>query len=450
MADSSNLLIALADWATSLPPLGAAAERESRLSLIDTIAVMLAGRDEPQVARARDAIFAAGMSGPSRALVADGALQASAAALPNGTSAHALDYDDYERFGSTHPGAVLVGALLAVAEERWVTLGQVIHAHAVGYEAICRLGQALGYGHYEKGWHATATLGPIGGAAAVVHLIGLPEGQMVSAMSLAASMAAGMKRQFGSDAKAVHAGLAARASVEAAMLAAAGIEARPDVIEGSYGFLALYGAADAPGTAAPAAELGAPLIGTEGPMRKPWPCCAYTHRAIEAAEALAARPGFGASAVKRAVLRIPEPYLRVAGFTDPTDPNEARFSAGYCVAAALLDGRITPESFRTESVARPEAQAMLARVELDPYPLAVGLGDISPEAPDTVTLTMADGSEQAETVAHVFGGPGRPMTEEAIIEKFTMAGGDVGVALNLLNYSADEAIRYSLIEAKNC
>ena len=338
------------------------------------------------------------------------------------------------------------GLLSALAEAREVTLGQVTCAYAVGYEAICRLGQALGYGHYDRGWHATSTLGPVGTAAACAHLMGLPPAQMVSAMSLGATMSAGMKRQFGSDAKAVHAGLAARGGVEAASLASAGIEAQPDVIEGAYGFIALYGAERSPGSAQAIASIGNPLaLIEERPLRKPWPSCAYTHRAIEAAVKLAERPGFRAEDVEAATLRIPEPFLRVAGFTEPRNANEARFSARYCVAAALTDGEITPASFGLDAISRSDIQVMLARVALDPYPLAPDLGDMAAEAPDTVTLRMRDGSEVSETVADVFVGPGRPLTESEILEKFLTAGGAPAAAKAILGGSCEALFRWSAL-----
>ena len=441
-----NLLVALADWAGALPPLVPEAEAEARLALVDTLAAMLAGRDEPQVARARAALVAAEVSGPSRSVVADMSLPAASAAFLNGVAAHALDYDDYERLGSTHPGAALAGSLVALAEARSVALGQVTRAYAVGYEAICRLGQALGYGHYERGWHATSTLGPIGAAAASAHLMGLAPAQMVSAMSLGATMSAGMKRQFGSDAKAVHAGLAARGGVEAATLAGAGIEAQPGVIEGAYGFISLYGTERSPGTARAIASIGDPVaLVEERPLRKPWPSCAYTHRAIEAAVKLSQRPGFRAKEVAAATLRIPEPFLRVAGFTEPKNANEARFSARYCVAAALLDGKISPASFGLDAIGRADIRAMLPRVALDPYPLAPDLGDMSAAAPDTVTLRMRDRSEVSETVAEVFGGPGRPMTEAEIAEKFLAAGGAPAAAEVVLNGSGEATFRWSAL-----
>jgi len=441
-----SFLDALAGWAAAMPPLPEAAGREARLAIVDTLACMIAGAGEPQTLRALAAVRAGAMSGPSRAVVADLALPEAAAALLNGTAAHALDFDDYEIPGSTHPSAPILGALLALAEARPVTLDQVTRAYAAGYEAICRLGEALGYGHYERGWHATSTLGPIGAAAAAAHLMALGADRIAAAMSLAASMAAGLKLQFGTDAKALHAGLAARAGVEAAMLAGAGATAASGVIEGRHGFLALYGAAESPGFGTVLPAIGRPVALVQYPiLRKPWPSCAYTHRAIEAALALAGQPGFDPARVAEAELRIAEPYLRVAGFTDPRNPNEARFSARYCVAAALAEGEITPASFGPDAIARPAVRAMLARVRLAPYPLAPGLGDMSPAAPDRLVLRLADGSGLAETVAEVTGGPARPLGTAAILAKFSSCGGAPAAAEAILAAPGTAPFRWSAL-----
>lgn len=220
------------------------------------------------------------------------------------------------------------------------------------------------------------------------------------------------------------------------MLAAAGITASPNIMEGPHGFLALFGTTDSPGFTAVLPRIGEPPALIQHPiLRKPWPSCAYTHRAIEAALAIAARPGFASMQVAKADLRIAEPFLRVAGFTDPASPNEARFSACYCVAAALADGEIGPGSFSPEAIVRPDLRALMARVGTTPYALAPGLGDMSPAAPDTLTVCMSDGSVIEQTVAEVAGGTERPMDAGAILAKFASCGGDRSAAERMLSDS---------------
>ncbi len=423
----NGTLAVLARYAASLPAvLPPDAALEARLAFLDTLACMIAGANEPQTRAARAAM--------------EGREDGAAAAMVAGTAAHALDYDDYEVPGSTHPSAVLVPAILGAAKGREVTLDAALRAYAAGYEAIIRLGRGLGYGHYIRGWHATGTLGPVGAALAAATLRGLDAGSTVSAMSLATSMSAGLKAQFGTDAKALHAGLAARAGVEAAALAWAGACAAAGALDGPSGFLAVYGTAESPGAAAMGDGAELALL-ADRPLRKPWACCAYTQRPIEAALELAGRPGYAAEAVEEAALHMPEPYLAVAGFTDPRTGNEARFSARYCVAVALAEGAVGPGSFAPEAIRREAVQEMLARVTLHPYPLAPGLGDMSPEAPDRLVLRLRGGGTVEATVPHVPGGPALPMTAEQVAEKFTACGGTRSAADTVLGADGATPLR---------
>lgn len=423
---------ALAAWAAGSRPKPEAARREARLAVLDTIGCILAGGDQRQTRAAR------GAAGARPAV--------SGKALILGTAAHALDFDDYETPGSTHPSAPMLGALLALAEERPVTWGELTDAYVVGYEAIVRLGETLGYAHYAAGWHATGTLGGLGTAAAVATLLGLPEERLSAALSLAASMSAGLKVQFGSDAKALHAGLAARAGLEAALLAEAGATANPEVFDGAHGFFALYGGRAA-GTRRTQVSFASPLGIERSPiLRKPWPSCAYTHRVIEAALALAAGSPVAAEELARATIRMPEPYFRVSGFLRPSNPNEARFSVVYCVAAALSDGAITLASFDPEAISRPEILKLMEKITVETYELDPDAQDMSPDHPDSVEVTLRDGRRLARSVGQVAGGPEAPLTLERLRRKFAECGGDAELAETILGAVDQDVVRLAVTE----
>ena len=418
---AARFLRSLAEWAavTRFDTSGVSFA-EARRSLLDTLACLQAGRDQPQTRKTMAAMLAG---------AAGARLSVPAVALVNGTAAHALDFDDYEVPGSTHPSAPVFGALLALADVREVTLGALLEAYLKGYETIVRLGEALGYPHYLAGWHATSTIGVFGAAAASARLLGLGTTGIVNALSLASSQAAGLKTQFGSDVKALHAGFAARAGVESALLAEAGIEANAAVLDGAFGFFARYSGHGSPGFETPLARLGRVSGIEEYPvLRKPWPCCAYTHRAIEAAMRLAARPGFDVAELRAVRVRVPEPFARVPGFSAPGTPAEARFSIVWCVAACLHDGAIGNASFEQTAIDRPAVRDLLARVSLDGYDPGPGLSDMSPQAPDTVRITLASGECFEETVAEVLGGMTRPLSEAALLAKFLDCGGSPQLA----------------------
>ena len=400
---------AFADWAAAAT-FPEAAREEARLALLDTIGCIIAGWDEPQTHSARRA-FGAEDTATSTALIL-------------GTAAHALDFDDYELPGSTHPSAAILGALLGLVRSARVSLCDLLDAYVVGFEAVVRLGEWLRYDHYNAGWHATGTLGTVGAAAASARLLGLPDPAFAHALAISASLAGGLKVQFGTDTKALHPGLAARAGIEAAWLAAAGATGAPSAFEGPFGFAALYhGVATEPGDIL--AKIGQPLgISEHAILRKPWPSCAYTHRVIDAS--LALRPCLPSpSGWARITLRMPEPFFRVSNVLQPTTANEARFSATYTALLALLDGGVRPEDFRNEAWLRPAIVGLLTRIEVEAYDPGPSLDDLSPDHPDTVTVHLVDGSVLSETVGHVVGGPRRPMTVDDLCAKFAACGGDL-------------------------
>src|SRR4051812_42815269 len=199
--------------------------------------VTLAGAAEP-AARIVQRVIA--QDGGGRCGVFGTSLRRSAAdaALTNGTAAHALDYDDMCFVSLAHPSAPLVAAALAAAEVAGAPGRAVLDAYIVGFELEGRLGRAMNPRHYQRGWHCTATLGTIGAAAAASRLLGLDVGATGHALAIAASEASGLKENFGTMVKPLHAGLAARNGVVAAQLARAGMTASAAAIDGPQGFLA--------------------------------------------------------------------------------------------------------------------------------------------------------------------------------------------------------------------
>jgi len=428
-----NFGTALAEWSAAAGAMPEAARAEVRLAVLDTVGCIMAGWDEPQTVAARKA--------------AGQPVNAPAKALILGTSAHALDFDDYEVPGSTHPSAPILGALLALAEAEPVSWGRLLDAYVVGYEAIVRLGEAVGYDHYEAGWHATGTLGTLGAAAASAKLLGLPAAGIAAALSLATSMSAGLKLQFGSDAKALHAGLAARAGIEAARLAEAGASASSAVFDGPYGFFYRYDGSKTRAIDEAVARIGRRLGLEQHPiLRKPWPSCAYSHRAIEAALTISgATPGLS-DAVDEVTLRIPEPFFRVAGFLRPSNSTEARFSVVYCIAAALIDGAITPASFDPKAFTRPAVSALLDKIRVEAYDPGPGVEDMSPAHPDTVSVVLDDGRRLSHTTAEVAGGAARPMSLAQLKGKFTACGGTQALADTILGVDPAQPFQVAVTE----
>src|ERR1022692_4680631 len=161
-------------------------------------------------------------------------------ALVDAAMAHVLDYDDVAASWRGHPSCVLFPALMALAVQCDATGRDVLRAYVLGFEIGAYLGAALTGRHYEKGWHATSTIGVVAATAAGCRLLGLPAHATCDAIGLALAQASGMQASFGSDVKSLQAGFAAAGAVRACVLAASGIGSNDTVLDGPKGFADLY------------------------------------------------------------------------------------------------------------------------------------------------------------------------------------------------------------------
>lgn len=424
----------LSAWAAQ-PDLGleANARREARIAMVDTLACMVLGTHERQSKSAMEAMLFGLEQGSVQPVGGGAKLSLTGAALVNGTRAAALDFDDYELSGNSHASASILGALFALAQKVPLTIDQLCDAWVVGHETSVWIGRALGFGHYQTGWHSTLTLGPIATAAAVARALQLTPVQMSNAMALSVSSSSGLVSQFGYDAKALHPGIAAEAGLRAALLGQANARANRDLWDRDFGFARIYGTPESIGfhEMMKTMELGK-AVALYPVVRKLWASCGYTTRAIYGAINLHGRiPSTDDIASIR--IRMPEPYYRIVGFGIPTTDNEARFSIRYCVATGLLSGSVTPDDFLPEGFERPEPARLIRLTELDLYALSKGHnGDIGPSAPEKVTVTLHNGAVVEEDCLHVPGGASMPMTEVQLMQKVRDCGWSVDQAKYLL------------------
>jgi 2-methylcitrate dehydratase PrpD len=216
----------------------------ARLMLADTIAVAIAGEDEAVVPAMRR--YVAAEQGTCSVWGSRILTSARNAALANGAMAHALDFDDNNMSMIGHPSAPVVPAVLALADETRVSLADVLVAYIAGVQIESILGRVCGLRHNNRGWHTISTYGSFAAAGAAARLLKLDAAQTQHALCLAASLAGGLRQNFPTMTKAVHAGFGAQNGVLAARLAAAGIRAADDAVEGAEGFLQLFAGVDAP------------------------------------------------------------------------------------------------------------------------------------------------------------------------------------------------------------
>ncbi len=400
---------------------GPLALERARTAVLDTIGCMLLGAPSEPARIASRAITAWGQGG---AVVVGTGQTAPApwAALANGTAAHAYDLDDYEDPGNTHPSAVLVPALLALAAEReteWKVGGaELLDAYIVGLEAIMRLGEAVNYSHYNLGWHSTRTLGTIGAAAAAARLMRLDAGRAAHAVSLATSMGGGYTSQFGTTAKPLHAGLAAQDGLMAASLAAAGATSGAGALDGPVSLASLMAA---PGEARFEAfdRLGAPWgIEEHGVSIKIHSSCGYTHRAIDGALRLRAQNRIVLGEIAAIRVGLVEAHRAILPFDAARTPSEAMFSVPHTVALALVRGAVIPADFTDAAIADPTIRALAAKVTVETRVARRSKVNVDPDDPDLVEITLTDGSTLATAVAVPRGAPANPLSPDEVLAKF--------------------------------
>lgn len=343
-----------------------------RLSLFDWATCGIAGAREAEFIPFRRAQMVD--EGPAHVFGGDAA-GAATAALLNGTLSHALDYDDTHFAHIGHPSVVVLPAVIALGETLDTPLKDVIDAAAIGIEASILVGVWLGRAHYQTGFHQTATAGAFGATLAAARLLGLDKDQIAHALGLCASMASGIKAQFGTMAKPLNAGLAARTGVEAAIWAQAGMTAAQDGLEGPLGFGATH--------CAEMAEVKLP--------RKDWQistishkfhaCCHGLHAMLEAIGDVTLEP----ARIAGIKIRTHPRWMSVCNIMQPQTGLEAKFSFRHTAAMTLLGHATADTASFSDALARdPDICALRDRI-------AVIEDATLSETQAQVTLTLVSG-----------------------------------------------------------
>lgn len=384
-------LSALAQYIVRTPSdrIPAAALTRAKHALIDVLGVTIAGSVEP-VSKIIARHVEATSRGSSTVMVGGARVSAADAALANGTAGHALDFDDSSFVLGGHPSVALVPSLLAVAEERGGGGREILEAYVIGFEIATRLANAVHFEHYEKGWHPSATLGVFGATAAVARMMRLTEEQTLHALALAASMASGVKANFGSMAKPLQVGHAASKGVLCAQLAAVGLTANPAALEGKQGFFEVYNG-EGKYRAEAASQFGDEFeIMKSGIKFKKYPSCGSTHAPIDAAQDLMQGIALRAGDVEAITIALNARRITHVNRPKVTNGLEGKFSIQYTLAAALADGGISLRHFNDESVSRKDLQELVARTEAVGVP---GLESLSQRC--ELTVKMKDGSTRS-------------------------------------------------------
>ena len=340
----------------------------AKVGLLDYIGVTLAGSTEPAAQLAMQALGVPG-GGASAVFGTARRLNGLDAALVNGTASHALDFDDCNNTFGGHPSVPLLPALFALADETGATGRDFILAYVTGFEVETKIALGVHFHHYTKGWHPTATLGTFGAAAACSRLLGLDESRTAIAIAIAASLASGIKANFGTMVKPLHVGHCTRNGLFAAQLARAGFTANADsVFEHKQGFFNVFNGEGTYDAARVLARWADPLdIAQPGIAIKQYPCCGSTHPALDAMLATVREHDVRTDDVERIEVWTHPRRLEHTNRPAPKSALDAKFSVQYCLARALIDRRIMIEHFEGEAYREPAVQRVLACVHAAPY-----------------------------------------------------------------------------------
>ncbi|GIX49343.1 MAG: hypothetical protein KatS3mg131_3554 [Candidatus Tectimicrobiota bacterium] len=402
---------------TSYEQLPAAAVTQAKRAFLDTIGVTLAGHREEAGRLITAWVKEAGGCQEATVLGTDLCTSPALAALANGTLGHALDFDDVTAHMRGHPSVPVLPVALALGEALGASGTEVITAYVLGVEVEAKLGKAMGSALPRHGWHPTAVLGTFGAAAAAAKLLGLDVQQTQMALGIAASKAAGLRRNFGTMTKPLHAGEAARGGLEAAQLAQRGFSADPEILEGRFSFFTTFVGEGECKPEAAVEDFGQPYeIVSPGLGVKPYPSCRQTHRAIDAMLALVQAHGLKPEAVSEIVCQCSAVLLDFLIHHRPTTGLQGKFSMEYCLAAALVYGRLGLEQFTDASVQDPRVQALIPRVRLE-HPDAER-PDWEGKQADVVEVVLHDGRRLRQRVEVPKGDPQQPLTWEELVAKF--------------------------------
>ncbi|GAB2459425.1 MmgE/PrpD family protein [Comamonas humi] len=365
MSGELGLTRALARFVAGLhlDQIPATAQAQARQAMADCIGGGLAGATDAVARIAAQTLAQA--PGPCTLWAQAGQATARDAALVNGCAAHAHALDDTHESLRGHPSAPIVPAVLALGEALDADGAALVTAYVAGVEVAGRLGRCVNDRHSQLGWHTTSTLGAVGAAAACALLLGLDEERTCHALGLASSMAGGLRVNFGTMAKALHAGLAAQHGVLAAQLAAGGMTASAQALEGHEGFLQLFcddGSQSAARGLRPFGQAWEVL--EPGIVYKQYPTCSLMHALVDLVLQARQEGCFGTMDGVEIRGGISQRLETIRGKAWPQRGLEAKFHVEYCVAVAALWGTQDVEDFSDAAVQRPEARACAGRVRL--------------------------------------------------------------------------------------
>jgi 2-methylcitrate dehydratase PrpD len=399
--------------ATRLP---AAVRQKCEDLLIDIVGLCVTARNEDYI---KSAMAGLDDDGPCTAIGHDRTLSAAGAAFLNGTAAHGEDFDDTFEGGPVHAGAVIVPAMLAACERHRPDGAAALLGIAVGVEVMCRLSTVVPKAVHKAGFHPTAIFGTMGAATGVGVALGLNRKQLVDALGIAGSMAAGIIEYLAEGAwtKRLHPGWAAQSGLRAALLARAGFVGPRTVFEGVHGLFNGFAHTAQGDYEALLGDFGTRWV-TETLAFKPYPCGTMAHPYIDCAKRLAAR-GVKPEDVKELLCEVAEGTVHrlwepLASKQRPPNGYAAKFSTPFLLATGFVRGGVGLDAFTEAAVRDERVLALSSKVHYvidpeNPYPNGFT---------GHIRAVLTDGRVVEERQPHFRGGANEPLTRADLEEKF--------------------------------
>ena len=380
---------------------------EARRALLNIVGCALGGARHDAVDRALVAL--APFSGPATAAVLGRIerLDPLHASLMNGISSHVLDYDDTMPKNYGHHSSPVASALFAYASVNPVRGSAFLEAFAIGFDVSARVANAVYPAHYDAGWHITGTAGVFGAAAAISRLLGLPAPEVVWALGLAATQAAGLREMFGSMGKAFHPGRAAQNGYEAALLARAGFTAGEHGLEGPRGFAAVT--ATRFDLSKITSGLGVNYELCENTY-KPFPCGIVIHPTIDGCIRIHDEHRADPASIRDVRVRVAPLVLDLCNQKDITRGLQGKFSVYHAAAIGLVRGRGGLREFTDDAVNDPS----IRRVRELTTPVA---DPAMTEDQAHVEVRLADGRVLTQFVEASLGNLQRPLSDAQLEAK---------------------------------
>lgn len=395
-------------------------------AIVDSLGVMTAGSASELADPMLRYIDISGSTGSIPILGTNRTADAEHAALINAAFGHALDFDDGYPYYPVHTSVVILGALISMFGKKQVSGKDFLTAYVLGMEVVTSIGRGLGLGHYiKRGFHATGTLSGFAAVSSLGKLLNVDKETLQLTLGIVASMASGIQRNFGTMMKPLHSGMAARNGVVATRMAAAGVTAHMDVMDGKDNFFQAYG--DENSSAEKAGDLlGNPYAFVEhGVGMKNFPSSNACARPIDGLLQLREKHGLSPDTVAKIHLILPPGGTNPLRAAKPETPTEAPYSMEYSLAVALVEGAVKLQHFSEDAIKREDFLLQIEKITMEEDarciaedPLAETRGP-GPRGFVEVHVTMTDGKQHQIRVDIAPGYPGRELSDDALWGKFS-------------------------------